>query len=233
MPVTSTNVAYVNFQRPGDVKDFVKKIKLEDTRIEMRREAFARQAERVAAARAKAAAVGTPTSTPGSHEAAVDPNKSSASAASGGLHPSLPAKPGSSSPSKESEPSQAQPTPTPTSPKPAPAPTERVPTPTPAAAAPAPVTTAPAADEHILKLEEVTCFTFVPTKKKRTCDLKLCCSCRTSSAGHGSRCAVPATSTSRCSQRSAWATSWRWRGRSSASARRGRMRRRRSAERVR
>jgi len=152
------------------VKDFVKKIKLEDNRIEMRREAFARQAERIAAARAKAAAVGTPTSTPGSHETAVDQNKPTASAASGGLHPSLPVKPGSASPSKASEPSsQAQPTPTPTSPilipVPTPAPTERVPTPTPTPAAPAPVTTPPA-DEHILKLEEVTCLNFVLRRKK-------------------------------------------------------------------
>jgi hypothetical protein len=140
------------------VKDFVKKIKLEDNRIEMRKKALARQAERIAAARAKAAGGGTGTSTPGAQEAVVDQNKPTASSTAAGstLHPSLPAKPGSSS-SKASESSQAQPTPTPPPPIPAPTPVERVPTPTPAPATPA-GTTPP--DEQIVKLEEVILFHF-------------------------------------------------------------------------
>ena len=172
MPAASSvGLCLCVFSRPGDVKDFLKKVRLEDSRIEMRRGTLARQAERIAAARAKAAGVGTPTSTTGSQEAAAEQNKPTASAAAGDspLHPSLPAKPGSASPSKTSESSQGQPTPAPTSPILAPVLAERVPTPTPTPAAPAAITIPP--DDQILKLEEVTCLTFVP--RKRTCDLKL------------------------------------------------------------
>ena len=135
------------------MKDFVKKIKLEDNRIEMRKKTLARQAERIATARAKAVAAVTGAST--TQETAVEQTKpvTSATATGSPLHPSLPAKPGLASSSKASESSQAQPMPTPTTPTPVPAPTERVPTPVPAPAIP-PVTTPQ--DEQILKLEEVT-----------------------------------------------------------------------------
>jgi hypothetical protein len=150
------DVVYVVF-RPGDVKDFVKKIKLEDNRIEMRKKALARQAERIATARAKSAATSTGTPGPTTQETAVEQTKPATSATTTGspLHPSLPAKPGSASPPKASESSQAQPTPTPTTPIPVPAQTERIPTPTPAPAPVTPPATTPL-DEQILKLEEVT-----------------------------------------------------------------------------
>jgi hypothetical protein len=145
--------------RPGDVKDFVKKIKLEDNRIEMRKKTLARQAERIATARAKTAATSTGTPGPTTQETAVDQTKPATPATTTGspLHPSLPAKPGSASPSKASESSQAQSTPTPTTPTPIPTQTERIPTPTPAPApaTPQPLVTTPP-DEQILKLEEVT-----------------------------------------------------------------------------
>ncbi|KAH8992904.1 THO complex subunit 1 transcription elongation factor-domain-containing protein [Lactarius akahatsu] len=145
--------------QPGDVKDFVKKIKLEDNRIEMRKKILARQAERVAAARAKAAA--TSASTPNTQENAPESTKSSTSPSTptpvvgSPLHPSLPAKPGPRSPTKAPENGQApltpSPAPTPTPPAPAaamtPAAPERVATP-----APAPIPTPP--DEQITKLEE-------------------------------------------------------------------------------
>jgi len=148
--------------QPGDVKDFVKKTKLEDNRIEMRKKTLARQIERIAAARAKAAATSasTPTSTQENAAESTKPaNSTSTSTPASGspLHPSLPAKPGSGSSSKAPENAQAQPalspapTPTPPAPVPAPAPTpvapERVATP-----APAPISIPP--DEQILKLEE-------------------------------------------------------------------------------
>ncbi|KAH9171037.1 THO complex subunit 1 transcription elongation factor-domain-containing protein [Lactarius sanguifluus] len=147
--------------QPGDVKDFVKKIKLEDNKIEMRKRTLARQAERVAAARAKAAA--TSASTPNTQENAPESTKPSTSpstptpAAGSPLHPSLPAKPGPPSPTKAPENAQApltpSPAPTPTPPAPAPAAVtthatpERVATP-----APAPIPMPP--DEQITKLEE-------------------------------------------------------------------------------
>jgi len=135
------------------VKDFVKKVKQEDNKIEMRKKTLARQAERIALARAKAAAAVTGTSTPGAQETAVEQAKpvASATAAGSSLHPSLPAKPRSTSPSKTPDSSQAQPTSTPAPPTPAPNASERVPTPAPVPAVPA---TTPS-DEQILKLEEV------------------------------------------------------------------------------
>ncbi|KAH9980603.1 THO complex subunit 1 transcription elongation factor-domain-containing protein [Russula compacta] len=155
-----------NLFQPGDVKDFVKKIKQEDNKIEMRRKTLARQAERIATARAKAAAVAAGIQAPGEQETAVEQtNKPATSGTSTSLgspiHPSLPAKPGSGSSSKAPESSLAQPTPTPTTsttPTPAPAPSERIPTPTPTPVAPTPITTTTTptvpADEQILKLEE-------------------------------------------------------------------------------
>ena len=143
--------------RPGEVKDFVKKIKFEDNRIEMRKKTLARQAERLATARAKTAATSTGTPGPTTQETAVEQTKPATSATTTGspLHPSLPAKPGSSSPSKASESPQAQATPTPTTQSPVPAQTERIPTPTPAPASATPPVPTPT-DEQILKLEEVT-----------------------------------------------------------------------------
>ncbi|KAH9958959.1 THO complex subunit 1 transcription elongation factor-domain-containing protein [Russula dissimulans] len=141
-----------NPPQPGDVKDFVKKMKQEDTKIDMRKKVLARQAERIAVARAKAAAAATGASTPGAQEPAVEQAKPVSSATAGGssLHPSLPAKPRSTSPSRTLDSSQAQPTSTPAPLTPAPNTSERVPTPAPVPTAPA--TTA--SDEQILKLEE-------------------------------------------------------------------------------
>jgi THO complex subunit 1 len=141
------------------VKDFVKKIKIEDNRIEMRKKTLARQAERIATARAKAVAAVTGTSM--TQETTIEQAKPSAPATATGspLHPSLPAKPGSASPSKTSESAQAQPTPTATTPTPVPTPIERVPTPVPPATPP--ITTPP--DEQILKLEEVTVSNITPS----------------------------------------------------------------------
>jgi hypothetical protein len=162
--------------RPGDVKDFVKKIKLEENRIEMRKKTLARQAERIATARAKSAGTSSGTPGPTTQETAVEQTKPATPATATGspLHPSLPAKPGSASPSKTSESSQAQPTPTPTTPTPVPAQTERIPTPTPAPAPATPPVITPS-DEQILKLEEVTLLSI---RKNRTRDLKLSSFCR-------------------------------------------------------
>ena len=96
------------------MKDFVKKIKQEDLRIEMRRKMLIKQAERIAQARAKAQQAAAPkegaASTPNLSAAANSsptspaiPSSTSASSQDGLkppgtptlLHPSLPAKPGS------------------------------------------------------------------------------------------------------------------------------------------
>ncbi|KAI9459644.1 THO complex subunit 1 transcription elongation factor-domain-containing protein [Lactarius psammicola] len=121
---------------------------------------LARQIERVAAVRAKAAA--TSASTPSTQENATESSKPTTSTSTptpvvgSPLHPSLPAKPGAASSTKAPENAQAQLTPspatsTPTPPAPAPAPTpaapERIATP-----APAPILIPP--DEQITKLEE-------------------------------------------------------------------------------
>ncbi|KAG2136507.1 THO complex subunit 1 transcription elongation factor-domain-containing protein [Suillus bovinus] len=97
--------------QPGDVKDFVKKVKQEDARIEMRRKQLAKNAERLAQARAKAAASQESTArqeTPAPASAPTEPPKveppvasfpallSAPSISSSPLHPSLPPKPGSS-----------------------------------------------------------------------------------------------------------------------------------------
>ncbi|KAG1719450.1 THO complex subunit 1 transcription elongation factor-domain-containing protein [Suillus lakei] len=99
--------------QPGDVKDFVKKVKQEDARIEMRRQQLMKNAERLAQARAKAAASQesiarqeTPVPSPGltaTEPPKVEPPAASFSSlllvpsvSSSPLHPSLPPKPGSS-----------------------------------------------------------------------------------------------------------------------------------------
>jgi len=145
--------------QPGDVKDFVKKTKLEDNRIEMRKKTLARQAERIAAARAKAAAATSASTPTGTQEnAAESTTKPAASTSTSSpssesmLHPSLPAKPSSSSSStKAPENAQAEPAPTP-------APTPTPPAATPAApervATPAPAANPTPPDEQIAKLEE-------------------------------------------------------------------------------
>ncbi|KAG2365466.1 UDP-glucose 4-epimerase [Suillus spraguei] len=97
--------------QPGDVKDFVKKVKQEDARIEMRRKQLVKNAERLTEARAKAAALQesaarqetpAPTSIP-AEPPKVEPPPASFSAlllapsvSSSPLHPSLPPKPCSS-----------------------------------------------------------------------------------------------------------------------------------------
>ena len=95
--------------RPGDVKDFVKKIKQEDARMDMRKRNLARAAERIAQAKAKAAAAAKAeeeaatnkpleSSTPAPVDATL-PVSRPINAPASPLHPSLPPKPGSS-PSK-------------------------------------------------------------------------------------------------------------------------------------
>ncbi|KAF7969000.1 hypothetical protein HWV62_28664 [Athelia sp. TMB] len=89
--------------QPGDVKDFVKKIKLEDMRITQRKTFLSKQAERVAQARAKAAAAAaappSPAKEPGTPKAttlsATDVGSPSAplSGARSPLQHPLPAKP--------------------------------------------------------------------------------------------------------------------------------------------
>ncbi|GLB43609.1 putative polysaccharide biosynthesis protein [Lyophyllum shimeji] len=98
--------------QPGDVKDFIRKIKMEDQRSEMRRKTLAAMKPKVAAPVVK---VATPTPAP-EKEPSTPPVKAQAlptaippaaaasasgaalpvSAAASPLHPSLPAKPGSS-----------------------------------------------------------------------------------------------------------------------------------------
>ena len=172
----------------GDVKDFVKKIKQEDARIEMRKKQLMKQAERIAAARAKAQAAaapkdgtaGTPaastppipagTMTPalsasGSQDS-LPPSKSSSQPALGGsapLHPSLPAKPGTTPAPENAAPSPvrvATPNPPPAAPSPTPTPAVASPVPPPAEQpAPAPIQLPP--DDQIRKYEEVRVWYFV------------------------------------------------------------------------
>ncbi|KAL4067280.1 THO complex subunit 1 transcription elongation factor-domain-containing protein [Scleroderma yunnanense] len=95
----------------GDVKDYVKKIKQEDARIDMRKKTLARTAERIAQARAKAAAAVTASNPPTAESTVAAPQsqeaptteaiKSEASPQStpvvgtvaSPVHPSLPPKP--------------------------------------------------------------------------------------------------------------------------------------------
>jgi hypothetical protein len=97
--------------QPGDVKDFVKKVKQEDARIEMRRKQLMKNAERLAQAQAKAAALQESAArqeTPALASTLAEPPKveppaasfsallSTPSVSSSPLHPSLPPKPCSS-----------------------------------------------------------------------------------------------------------------------------------------
>lgn len=158
--------------RPGDIKDFVKKIKLEDVRIDQRKKALARTSERIAQARAKAnaaASTPSPVKEPAAPKESVltmpeatKPDAPSTlspstplSGARSPLHPSLPAKPGATAISSKSGSSQEAP------PKATPAATSTsTPTLTSApatavAAASSPGPTASPVDEQIARLEEV------------------------------------------------------------------------------
>ncbi|KAJ7897244.1 THO complex subunit 1 transcription elongation factor-domain-containing protein [Mycena olivaceomarginata] len=127
----------------GDVKDFHKKIKLEDAKIGMRQKQLAKLA---AAAEARAAAAAAAQAkTKAEADAAMDvvpPATADTSArppaptnpAGSPIHPSLPAKPGS--------PTVDTPTATP------------IATPVPPAPVPAPAPPAPSTDDQIIKLEE-------------------------------------------------------------------------------
>ncbi|KAI8980599.1 UDP-glucose 4-epimerase [Trametes punicea] len=159
--------------QPGDVKDFVKKVKQEDMRIEMRRKQLAQKAERMAQARAKAAALkdgatapglpaaantvpsnppGQPTPASGSPDARQNaPSAPAATSPPAPLHPSLPAKPGTTPVPGENTAASPTRVGTPNPPPTAPA------TPTPALAPtpapePAPVVLPP--DDMIQKYEE-------------------------------------------------------------------------------
>lgn len=143
--------------QPGDVKDFVKKVKQEDARIDMRKKQLTKAAERIAQARAKAAAAREAAASPAKEPALAQETTAPAPAqtsprptsASAPLHPSLPAKPGTAPPTSASMDSVAQPTPALT---PAPAPVA-TPSPAPAPAAPEPAPALPA-DEIIAGYEE-------------------------------------------------------------------------------
>ena len=136
----------------------MKKIKQEDARIEMRKKALAKNAERIAQARVKAAAAqglpATEAPTPSQEVLAstvepvkVEPPSTAPQSVAGSpLHPSLPPKPGTTVPGRAlgtEAPSNAPAVAIP----PVPAAT------TSAAASPTP---APPTDEQILKLEDVS-----------------------------------------------------------------------------
>jgi hypothetical protein len=157
--------------RPGDVKDFVKKIKLEDARIDQRKKALARASERIAQARAKANAASTPS--PVKEPAAPKESALSApeaakpdapstlspstplSGARSPLHPSLPAKPGATAVQSKSGSSQEAPPKATPALTPASTPTLTSAPATVVAAASSPGPAAPPVDEQIARLEEV------------------------------------------------------------------------------
>jgi hypothetical protein len=149
--------------RPGDVKDFVKKIKQEDARIELRKRNLAKTAERLALAQAKVAAAKaavtaetkeTVPSASTSAETLSTPRPSVGSnPMSSPLHPSLPPKPGSPVKPSLSQDTARNATPAPAVPviaAPVPTPSP-APTPTPTLA---PTIALP--DEQISKFEEVS-----------------------------------------------------------------------------
>ncbi|KAM5538332.1 hypothetical protein V8D89_007934 [Ganoderma adspersum] len=161
----------------GDVKDFVKKIKQEDARIEMRKKQLTKQVERIAAARAKAQAAAAPKDSAGTPAAStppippsvttpalsasgsqdsLPPSKSSSQPTLNGpapLHPSLPAKPGTTPVPENAVPSPVRvATPNPPPAAPSPTPTPAVSSPVPAPAEPAPIQLPP--DDQIRKYEE-------------------------------------------------------------------------------
>ncbi|KZT22699.1 hypothetical protein NEOLEDRAFT_1119319 [Neolentinus lepideus HHB14362 ss-1] len=135
---------------PGTIKDFADKVRMEDRRIEMRRNTLTKAAERLAQARARAEASKASTPAPPAKETNGSPSQESASrlavasAASPPLHPSLPPKPGSAP--AEVPASASAPVPTPT-PAPSVPPVSTI---TPAAPAPPP----PIVDDQINKFEE-------------------------------------------------------------------------------
>ncbi|KAG0703685.1 THO complex subunit 1 transcription elongation factor-domain-containing protein [Suillus ampliporus] len=169
--------------QPGDVKDFVKKVKQEDARIEMRRKQLMKTAERLAQARAKAAAAAAsqestapqdvpaaaPTLAPAAETPKAEPPAvsfsplfSMPSASSSPLHPSLPPKPGSSPIKSFTEAGASSPARPPITPAP-PSSTIAAPTPTPTPAAASATETSPAAvpspappltDDQIARYEE-------------------------------------------------------------------------------
>ncbi|RPD64553.1 hypothetical protein L227DRAFT_649768 [Lentinus tigrinus ALCF2SS1-6] len=154
--------------QPGDVKDFVRKIKQEDARIDMRKKMLTKQAERIAQARTKAAALKEGAPAPGLSLPAVAtptpastvlPSSASASSQDGlkapgtptPLHPSLPAKPGTTPVPGESAAASPARISTPNPPPAAPATPTPAPPPTPATE-PAPIVLPP--DEQLMKYEE-------------------------------------------------------------------------------
>ncbi|KAG5222357.1 THO complex transcription elongation factor-domain-containing [Salix suchowensis] len=132
---------------PGDVKDFVMKIKREDTRIEMRKKFLARTAERRSVMQKAVSPAPPPVVTATEKEDKADGPAGTPSTGST-LHPSLPAKPGST-PAATPAPT-ASTVPAPAAPTPVPAPASVQPS------VPAPVQPAPViVDEQIAKYEEV------------------------------------------------------------------------------
>ncbi|KAH8099790.1 THO complex subunit 1 transcription elongation factor-domain-containing protein [Cristinia sonorae] len=155
--------------RPGDVKDFVKKVKQEDSRIEMRKKQLTRIAEQMAAQRARAAAAAAVASSqptdaplatkpavapPSSQEANVStppPSTSRAIPATPPLHHPLPAKPGTT----PIKPAVQENTPSkPATPQPAPVPVPVTVAPAPVTPAPEPVPVVLPPDEQIIRAEE-------------------------------------------------------------------------------
>lgn len=172
----------ISLFRSGDVKDFVKKIKQEDARIELRKKTLTKTAERLAQAQAKAAAAKAATLVPptndnkepspaASKDSPMDVsstaphsprpvNGPASGSASSPLHPSLPPKPGSpiKPPSSSQESGKILP-PTSPAPGPAPAPAPVVVVTPPSASMPSAVGSvpvpAPITDKEIIKFEEV------------------------------------------------------------------------------
>ncbi|KAH6917103.1 UDP-glucose epimerase [Coprinopsis sp. MPI-PUGE-AT-0042] len=120
--------------RPGDIKDFVKRVKQTDARIEMRKRQLAMAAERVAQAQAKAAAARAaaaaaetgesdqPMDSETPSENTLEQPKPVSTSANSSLHPSLPPRPGSPTKGSSSPPhpsSTPQPAQTPKPPAPA------------------------------------------------------------------------------------------------------------------
>ena len=166
------------------MKDFVKKVKQEDARIELRKKALAKTAERISAARIKLAAskaAATPPSsdkevssspkptlvpqdsnTPGG-DALIRPSTPGLSRpvlSSSPLHPSLPPKPGSPAKLSSSQEPGRPITPVPVSAPAAPPPIVVI---APPASTPAPESIpSVTVDDHIVKFEEVSAEHFRP-----------------------------------------------------------------------
>jgi THO complex subunit 1 len=155
------------FCRPGSVKDFVKKVKQEDARITMRKKTLAKTAERIAQARAKAAAAAVPeaanpnaiSKAEGAVAMMVDSSgpisTHETAAPQPPIHPSLPARPSSATatPVKHLD--------APAMPPSGPAPTIFTPT-------PAPPPEPWISDEQIMKYEEVSSPSSEASKRNLT-----------------------------------------------------------------